>query len=724
MRRLVGELRPERTLLIIVVLLAVASVAFAVVGPKILGNATNILFEGVVNEQIPAGTTKEQAVAGLRAQGQDRIADMISGMTLDPGQGIDFDALARTLALLAGVYLVSALFQWLQSYLMAGVAQRAIYRLRQQADEKLARLPLKYFDDHPRGDVLSRMTNDIDNISQSLQQSLTQIITSALTIIGVLIMMLTISWLLALISVLVVPVSVVITVLIAKRSQKQFARQWETTGDLNGHVEEMFTGHNVVKVFGRQDEAIAEFDEQNEELYQASFKAQFISGIIMPVMNSVMNLNYVAIAVVGGLMVATGRISLGDVQAFIQYSRQFTMPITQVAGIMNVLQSTAASAERIFELLDEAGGDARPGRVRPVRAHARPHRARGRVVPLRARHAAHHRTSRSTSRPGETVAIVGPTGAGKTTLVNLLLRFYDIDEGRILVDGVETRDISRSDLRRLFGMVLQDTWLFSGTIRDNIAYGREGATEDEIRAAARAARVDHFVRALPDGYDTLLDDDATNVSQGETPAAHHRPGVPGRPRHPDPRRGDQLGGHPHRGADPAGDGGAHAGAHQLRHRPPPEHHPRRRHHPRDGQGRDHRAGQPRGADGRRRLLPRPLRQPVRGGAGRGGLIAGPPLRPPRLAPSGSPDPPDRSSARRRPVKDFVFSASHDLRAPLRALDGSARRCSRTAHPCSPRRTSAICAASARRPSTWPSSSTPCSPFPESGAGRSRSRASA
>ena len=514
MRRLVGELRPERTLLIIVVLLAVASVAFAVVGPKILGNATNILFEGVVNGQIPAGTTKEQAVAGLRAQGQDRIADMISGMNLDPGQGIDFDALGRTLAFLAAVYLVSALFQWLQSYLMAGVAQRAIYRLRQKADEKLARLPLKYFDDHPRGDVLSRMTNDIDNISQSLQQSLTQIITSALTIIGVLIMMLTISWLLALISVLVVPISVVITVLIAKRSQKQFARQWETTGDLNGHVEEMFTGHNVVKVFGRQDAAIAEFDEQNEALYQASFKAQFISGIIMPVMNSVMNLNYVAIAVVGGLMVATGRISLGDVQAFIQYSRQFTMPITQVAGIMNVLQSTAASAERIFELLDEAEETPDPAACvlfEHTRGHIELEDVSFRYVPD---------TPLITGltldvAPGETVAIVGPTGAGKTTLVNLLLRFYDIDEGRILVDGVETRDISRSDLRRLFGMVLQDTWLFSGTIRDNIAYGREGATEEEIRAAAKAARVDHFVRALPDGYDTLLDDDATNMSQGE-----------------------------------------------------------------------------------------------------------------------------------------------------------------------------------------------------------------
>jgi ATP-binding cassette subfamily B protein len=514
MRRLAGELRPERTLLVLVVLLAVASVAFAVVGPKILGNATNVLFEGVVNQQIPAGTTKEQAVAGLRAEGQDRIADMIGSMTLDPGAGIDFDALARILALLAGVYLVSALFQWLQSYLMAGIAQRAIYRLRRQADEKLARLPLKYFDDHPRGDVLSRMTNDIDNISQSLQQSLTQIITSALTIIGVLIMMLTISWLLALISVLVVPVSVVITVMIAKRSQKQFARQWETTGDLNGHVEEMFTGHNVVKVFGRQDEAIATFEEQNEQLYQASFKAQFISGIIMPVMNSVMNLNYVAIAVVGGLMVATGRISLGDVQAFIQYSRQFTMPITQVAGIMNVLQSTAASAERIFELLDEPEETPDPAEC-VVFAHTRGH-IELEDVSFRYLPDAPLITDLTLDvAPGETVAIVGPTGAGKTTLVNLLLRFYDIDEGRILVDGVETRDISRSDLRRLFGMVLQDTWLFSGTIRENIAYGREGATEDEIRAAAGAARVDHFVRALPDGYDTLLDDDATNVSQGE-----------------------------------------------------------------------------------------------------------------------------------------------------------------------------------------------------------------
>ena len=514
MRRLAGELRPERTLLIVVVLLAVAGVAFAVVGPKILGHATNILFEGVVNQQFPAGVSKAQAVAGLRANGQGRIADMLQGMTLHPGQSIDFAALARTLALVALVYLLSAAFSWLQAYLMAGVAQRTIYRLRRRADEKLARLPLKYFDDHPRGDVLSRMTNDFDNISQSLQQSATQIITSALTIIGVLIMMLTISWLLALISVLVVPVSVVITVLIAKRSQKQFTRQWETTGDLNGHVEEMFTGHNVVKVFGRQDKAIATFDEQNEALYQASFKAQFISGIIMPVMNFVMNINYVAIAVVGGLMVATGRISLGDVQAFIQYSRQFTMPITQVAGIMNVLQSTAASAERVFELLDEDEEvpDATECEVlEHTRGHIQLEDVSFRYVP----DTPLIEELTLDVRQGETVAIVGPTGAGKTTLVNLLLRFYEIDGGRILIDGVDTRCMTRSDLRSLFGMVLQDTWLFSGSIRDNIAYGREGATEDEVRAAARAARVDHFVRALPDGYDTVLDDDATNVSQGE-----------------------------------------------------------------------------------------------------------------------------------------------------------------------------------------------------------------
>jgi ATP-binding cassette subfamily B multidrug efflux pump len=514
LRRLAGLLAVERLRIVVVVLLAVASVTFAVLGPKILGRATDILFEGVVSQQLPAGVTQEQAIAGLEARGQGRIADMLSSMTLRPGEGVDFDAFGRTLLLLVGIYLLSAGFMWLQQYIMAGVAQRTMFGLRQAADEKLSRLPLKYFDDHPRGDVLSRITNDIDNISQSLQQSLTQLISAVLTIVGVLIMMLWISWLLALISLLIVPLSVVITVVIAKRSQKQFAAQWERTGDLNGHVEEMFTGHDVVKVFGRQQAAIEVFDGQNAQLYEASFKAQFISGMIQPVMNFVGNLNYVAVAVVGGLLVANGRISLGDVQAFIQYSRQFTMPITQTASIMNVLQSTAASAERVFELLDEKEEEPDAPEVVTL-AHTRGH--------ITLRDVSFRYVSDSPLiehfdldvPPGQTVAIVGPTGAGKTTLVNLLLRFYELDGGAVLIDDVDARQMSRSDLRRLFGMVLQDTWLFTGTIRENIAYGREGAGEEEILAAARAARVDHFVRTLPDGYDTVLDDDATNVSQGE-----------------------------------------------------------------------------------------------------------------------------------------------------------------------------------------------------------------
>jgi len=514
LRRLAGLLAEERVLIVLVVLLAVASVTLMVIGPKVLGRATDILFEGVISARLPAGTTQQEAVAGLRAQGQDNLAEMLSAMTLRPGEGVDFRAMGLTLLALIGIYLASAAFSWLQQYLMAGVTQRTMYRLRQAVDEKLARLPLKYFDDHPRGDVLSRMTNDIDNISQTLQQSLTQLITAALTIVGVLLMMLWISWILALISVLVVPVSVIVTLFIARRSQREFTLQWERTGDLNGHVEEVFTGHDVVKVFGRQQEVIDVFDEQNDRLYQSSFKAQFISGTIQPVMNFIGNLNYVAVAVVGGLMVATGRISLGDVQAFIQYSRQFSMPIAQTASIMNVLQSAAASSERVFELLDEAEEEPDP------------------VAPVGLEHTRGHITLRDVSfrylpdvpliehldldvPPGQTVAIVGPTGAGKTTLVNLLLRFYELDEGAVLIDGVDAREMSRSDLRRLFGMVLQDTWLFTGTIRDNIAYGREGAAEGEVLAAADAARADHFVRTLPDGYDTVLDDDATNVSQGE-----------------------------------------------------------------------------------------------------------------------------------------------------------------------------------------------------------------
>jgi ATP-binding cassette subfamily B protein len=514
LKRLVRMLRPERARILLVLVLALVSVTLAVLGPRILGHATNILFQGIVSKKLPAGVTQAQAVAALRASGHSTEAQMLSAMHLNPGHGVDFGAVGRTLLLLVGIYLVSALFAWGQQFIMAGVAQRTMFRLRRSVDEKLSRLPLRYFDDHARGDVLSRMTNDIDNISTTLQQNLTQIITAVLTIVGVLIMMLTISPLLAGISVLCVPLSFVLTIIIAKRSQKQFTAQWQCTGDLNGHVEEMFTGHNVVKVFGRQDEAIATFDQHNQKLYQASFKAQFISGIILPVMNFVSNLNYVSIAVVGGLRVANGQISLGDVQAFIQYARQFTMPITQTASIMNVLQSTAASAERVFELLDEAEEEPEAA-VPTVLAHTQGHIA---LEDVAFRYVADTPLIEDLNldvRPGQTVAIVGPTGAGKTTLVNLLLRFYEIDHGRIAVDGVDTRTMTRSSLRRLFGMVLQDAWLFTGTIHDNIAYGREGASDDEILAAARAARVDHFVRTLPEGYQTVLDDDATAVSQGE-----------------------------------------------------------------------------------------------------------------------------------------------------------------------------------------------------------------
>ncbi len=513
-RRLIGRLRPEAPLIILVVVLAVVSVSFAVIGPKILGNATNDIFQGLISKNLPAGVTQDQAVAGLRAQGQNQLADMLSSMHLTPGQGVDFGDLGQVLLLLAGVYLLSSVFSWMQAYIMAGVTQRTVYRLRQETDQKLGRLPLKYFDSHPRGDVLSRVTNDIDNIGQTLQQSLTQLITSLLTVVGVLILMLTISPTLAVISLLAVPVSIVVTVLIASRSQKQFVAQWASTGTLNGHVEEMHTGHAIVKVFGRQEEAIARFNEENDRLYEASYRAQFISGIIQPAMNFIANLNYVAIAVIGGLRVASGQLSLGDVIAFIQYSRQFTFPIVQTASIANVMQSAVASAERVFELLDEPEEVADP--VQPVQLD----RAEGAVAfeDIAFRYVADVPLIEDLSLQadaGHTIAIVGPTGAGKTTLVNLLMRFYEIDGGRILVDGIDTRDMTRDTLRRTFGMVLQDTWLFHGTIRENIAYGREDATTEEIVAAAEAAHVDHFVRTLPDGYDTVIDDDATNLSAGE-----------------------------------------------------------------------------------------------------------------------------------------------------------------------------------------------------------------
>ena len=514
LKRLFGYLKPHKTQLIIVMVLSIACVVLTIAGPKILGKATNILFEGVIGKQLPPGLGKEQIISMLKAAGKDQMAEMVAGMNIVPGAGVDFEAIKRILLILVGIYIANALFSWLQHYIMAGISQRTVYSLRKEADAKLGRLPLKYYDSNTRGEILSRVTNDIDNIASTLQQSLTQLVTATFTVIGVLIMMFSISPLLAAIALVVLPLSVIVTLFIAKRSQKQFAEQWDSTGALNGHIEEMYTGHRIVKAFNRQQEAIDEFDKENDRLYQASFKAHFISSTIQPAMQFINNLNYVAICVIGGMKVANGVLSLGDVQAFIQYSRQFTQPIVQTASIMNVLQSTVASAERVFELLDEE--EETPDTENPVVLE----KVEGHVVfknvsfrykpdvPL-------IEDMNLEVKPGQTVAIVGPTGAGKTTVVNLLMRFYELDGGSISIDGVDIRDMARNDLRRLFGMVLQDTWLFNGTIRDNIAYGREDATEEEILAAARAAHVDHFVRTLPKGYDTELGDEASNISQGQ-----------------------------------------------------------------------------------------------------------------------------------------------------------------------------------------------------------------
>jgi ATP-binding cassette subfamily B multidrug efflux pump len=517
-RRLLGQLRPERRVLIAVVLLAVISVTCSVGSPKILLRATNAIFAGAISRQINgyAGDTwtKEQVVQQLEASGQQDRAQMISGMDLRPGRGVDFGYVGRIVAIVTAIYLLSSLFAWLQGYLMAGIVQRTVYRLRREVDRKIARLPLSFFDGRARGDILSRLTNDIDNIQQTMQQVLTQIISSILTIIGVLAMMFWISPLLAVISMIVLPVSAGLAMVIAKRSQKQFTLQWERTGNLNGHVEEMFSGHNIVKIFGRQNEAMGVFDKENVRLYEASFKAQFISGIIMPVMMFVSNLNYVAVCVIGGLRVASGTLTIGEVTAFIQYVQQFGQPISQVASVANVLQSAVASSERVFEMLDEQEESADPAVPVVLKEAA------GRIVfeNVSFRYVPDTPLIENLNLevlPGQTVAIVGPTGAGKTTLVNLLMRFYELDGGRITIDGVDTRSMSRPGLRHLFGMVLQDAWLFSGTIRENIAYGREGASWDELRAAADAAHVHHLAKTLPEGYETRVEDDSTNISQGE-----------------------------------------------------------------------------------------------------------------------------------------------------------------------------------------------------------------
>jgi ATP-binding cassette subfamily B protein len=513
-RRLAHRLRPQAARILVVIVMTVGSVVLAIMGPKLLGNATTMVFEGYVASQLPAGVPLDDIVAGLEASGQDDQAAMLAAMDIVPGEGVDFTALGQLLTLVAVLYLVSALLGWASAYIMAGVTQTAVYELRADVDRKIGRLPLSYFDAHARGDLLSRVTNDIDNVSNTLQQVLTQLITSVLTVVGVLIVMFWMSPLLAVIALLTVPLSFIVTMLIARRSQKQFTAQWEWTGAVNGHVEQMYTGHDLVKVFGHSGRAIEEFDELNGRMYEASFRAQFISGIIQPAMMFISNLNYVMISVIGGLQVAAGAMPLGDVQAFIQYARQFQMPITQIAAVVNLMQSGVASAERVFELLDAEDEDPDPA------APTRPDPVRGRVAfeDVAFRYLPDKPLIHDLDlvvEPGQSCAIVGPTGAGKTTMVNLLMRFYDVDAGRITLDGVDIMDMTRDDLRGAFGMVLQDTWLFGGTIRDNIAYGAADATDEQVLAAARAAYVDHFVRTLPDGYDTVLDDEASNVSAGE-----------------------------------------------------------------------------------------------------------------------------------------------------------------------------------------------------------------
>ena len=514
-KRLLGLLGPERMALYAVLAFAVSSVALNAVGPKILGRATDLIFAGVVGRQLPTGVSRDQAVADLRLNGNGTLADLVAGIPyLVPGAGIDFGAVGRVLLFVLAIYVVASLLQWAMSYILTGAVNRTIFRLRASVEDKLNRLPLPYFDNQPRGELLSRVTNDIDNVAQSLQQTMSQLLTSLLTVVAMVAMMLYISPLLALIALVTIPVSMAVTAAIGKRSQKHFVQQWKSTGELNGIVEETFTGHQLVKVFGRQKEAGEAFREKNDDLFDAGFGAQFISGIIMPTMMFIGNLNYVVIAVVGGLRVASGSMTLGDVQAFIQYSRQFTQPLTQVASMANLLQSGVASAERVFEVLDapeQAAESAEPtllddphGRVQfeDVSFSYTPDRPLIEHLDL-------------TVEPGQMVAIVGPTGAGKTTLVNLIMRFYELDSGRITLDGVDITELSRHNLRSEIGMVLQDTWLFGGTIRDNIAYGRPTASGEEVLAAARATYVDRFVHSLPAGYDTVLDAEAGNISAGE-----------------------------------------------------------------------------------------------------------------------------------------------------------------------------------------------------------------
>jgi ATP-binding cassette subfamily B protein len=513
-KRMIGLLRPSAFAFALVSLFGAIGVVLAVIAPKVLGEATNIIFAGVISLQLPPGTTQDEAVAMLEAAGQTDLANIVGAMTLTPGVGVDFVALRETLTLVLALYVGSAFLTWLQGYVINVIMVRTMFRLRESVEAKINRLPLSYFDKVQRGELISRVTNDIDNITQTMQQSLSGALTSVLTVIGVVFMMFSISWQLSLVALATLPLMGIIFGVIGPRSQKAFGIQWRKVGRLNARVEESFSGHALVKMFGREHDAVEQFDVENEELYRASFKAQFLSGMIMPAMMFIGNLSYVGIAVLGGLMVAGGQLRLGDVQAFIQYSQQFTQPLSELGGMAAVVQSGTASAERVFELLDaeEQSPDAvdapelveGPGVIEfeHVAFAYTPERPLIRDLSFRV-------------EPGQTVAIVGPTGAGKTTLVNLIMRFYELSGGRILLDGQEIADLRRDDVRSRTGMVLQDPWLFAGSIRENIRYGNADATDDEIADAARATYVERFVHSLPDGYDTVLDEDAANVSAGE-----------------------------------------------------------------------------------------------------------------------------------------------------------------------------------------------------------------
>ena len=519
--RMLALLAPFRIQLAVAGLASVVSVVLAVIAPKVLGRATNIVFEGAISSRLPAGATKEQAIESLIASGHGEMADMVRAMDLLPGAGIDYGALGRVLLIALAVYIGSAVLSWLEGFILNRITIKAMLRLRADVEAKIHHLPLSYFDRVQRGELLSRVTNDVDNITNTLQQSLSGALRAILTVLGVVAMMLSISWKLTLAALVILPLMAVMFGVIGPRSQKAFTVQWAKTGRLNVRVEESFSGHALVRTYGRMRDSRERFDAENEELYRAGLRAQFLSGLMMPIMQVIGNLAYVVIAVLGGFMVAGGSLRLGDVQAFIQYSQQFSQPLGELGGMATAVQSGTASAERVFELLDAE--EERPDDVDGAgsASQAAPRPAHGGVIEMdrvRFSYDPDVELIRDLSlrvEPGQTVAIVGPTGAGKTTLVNLLMRFYDVDGGRITLDGVDISAMRRRDVRARTGMVLQDPWLFQGTIRENIRYGRPGASDEEVEAAARACYVDHTVRALPEGYETVLEEEAANISAGE-----------------------------------------------------------------------------------------------------------------------------------------------------------------------------------------------------------------